>query len=336
MITKLQTSTYIKTLLISSLLILNSCSSDDDIKEDNNIKEEIKSSDDTKEDNNTKENIKQQESNNKSMSLNFKAKFDGEDLVCSEDNKPKSYHKHHPTHTFMTIKDFRLFVSNIYLIDENGKKEMLNLKSNDFQYQDKNGSVVLLDFEDNTGDCIDRKNTPAMNKIAVGDIADKTYSKIEFTLGVPFHTNHTEYPTVKALNQPGMAWNWQAGRKFTKFESTNDVNKSYIFNLHLGSTGCKDSDANGKTDSCIQPNRVTVTLDFNPSKDEIIIDYAKLLGEVDITNNKGSAPGCMSKLDDPECSIIIPNFGLDIDAKNGQCSDEGCEGQKLFSVDTRN
>jgi len=305
-------------LFITSLLTFTGCSDDDDNT-----------------DNTSTEDKTVKEMQTKSMTINFKPMWEDEKLMCSEDNKTKVYHKYTPTHAMVTLRDFRLFISNIYLIDDQGNKEMLKLQGNDFQYQDENGSVVLLDFENNTGNCIDRKNTPAMNMVALGDIADKTYSKIEFTLGVPFHTNHTEYPNVKALNQPGMAWNWQAGRKFTKFESSNDINSTYIFNLHLGSTGCADNDADGKTNNCIQPNRVTVTMDFNPSQDEVIVNYATLLGDVDVTFNKGSAPGCMSKLDDPECATIIPNFGLNFDIKDGECENEGCEGQKLFSINTK-
>ena len=310
---KITFKTIASTLLLASLFALSSCS------------------DDTT--SNNEENTKQQAT--KSMKIDFKAMFNDEELMCSKGGEAVKYQKKNSTLTNITLRDFRLFISDVYLIDEEGKKEMLKLTPNDFQYQDENGSVVLLDFENNTGNCIDRKNTPAMNRVAVGEIADKNYSKIVFTLGVPFSSNHKEYPNVKVLNQPGMLWNWQAGRKFTKLESANDINETYVFNLHLGSTGCADSNADGKTDSCMQPNRVMVTLDFDPSRDEVIVDYAKLLGSVDVTFNKGSAPGCMSKLNDPECTTIIPNFGLDLEAKNGLCQTDGCEDQKLFYVDTK-
>ncbi len=265
------------------------------------------------------------------MQINFKAKYGNETLMCSENGAVKSYYNSDQNRT-ISIKDFRLFVSNVYLIDESGTKNRLELESNDFQYSDENGSVVLLDFEDNSGNCIDRKNTPDTNTVASGEIKSALYSKIEFTLGVPFTANHREYPDVKVLNWPGMAWSWQAGRKFTKLENTNDLNSSYIFNVHLGSTGCQDSNADGETDSCIQPNRVTVTMDFDPTKDEIVIDYAQLLGDANLSSNQGGAPGCMSALNDPECSIIIPNFGLNFDAKDGQCANGNCVDQKLFSV----
>ena len=70
---------------------------------------------------------------------------------------------------------------------------------------------------------------------------------------------------------------------------------------------------------------------------KIVLDYAELLKNVDITTDLGGAKGCMSGLTDPECAYdsgkMLNMIGLDDENQVGLCIDGDCtSNQKLFSV----
>ncbi len=259
-------------------------------------------------------------STSRDVKINFVAKVGDEVLKCSENGKTVKYEKLGITgDDNITIKDFRFFVYDFQLIDTNGKTHDINLSTNSYQYNDKNSSesVAMLDFEDGTGDCNESGNTSGTNKQIIGSVVDGNWSKIKFTLGVPFWLNHNHLPDVEALNHSKMLWNWAAGRKFTKFEAVPDSNRSMIWYFHLGSTGCVDSDSNGVTNSCSQPNRVEIELPFNSESKSIVIDYAELLKNSEMSFDLGGAKGCMSALDDPECKTMFEPIGIDVYKKDG-------------------
>lgn len=272
----------------------------------------------------------------KKVEIQFDAKVGAEKLVCSDNNVAKKYNLGTPSNSG-TISDFRFFVSNVSLIKEDGSKEKLVLEKNDFQYESNDGSTSLLDFEDNTGDCVKRGNTKALNTIVKGMAPDVKYKGIEFTLGVPFKLNHTEFPDEKSLTQPGMDWGWQAGRRFAKMElKPTDNEKVKIWNFHLGSVGCKDTNSDGKVDNCTQANRVKIEFaDFDLNTQKIVVDYNALLSKTNITVDNGGALGCMSALNDPECKDVLPMIGLDFEGKTGNCKNGDCSSQKLFSIESK-
>ncbi|CAA6812696.1 MAG: Unknown protein [uncultured Sulfurovum sp.] len=282
----------------------------------------------------------------KSISLDFKAIVgDQGALLCSESNgNAKVYNNLGTSLASGTINDFRFFVSEVKLKMSDNTTQTLMLTNNDNQYySETNGSVAILDFEDGTGDCVNRGNDASTYTSIVGKInSNATVTGVEFTVGVPFALNHVEFSDIPALNKTSMSWSWASGRKFTKFEiNPSDANNSTgdIFNFHLGSTGCSDADANGITDACTQPNRIALSFDnFDPATNKVVVDYSKLLTYVDITKNLGGAKGCMSALDDPECMASTGEMfnlvGLDDTSKEGKCLDASCtENQELFSVE---
>jgi uncharacterized repeat protein (TIGR04052 family) len=228
------------------------------------------------------------------------------ELVCSENGAAKVYTNLGDTNASGSISDFRFFVSEVKLKMSDDTTKTLKMFNNHNQYDDKNNSVALLDFEDATGNCMKRGNSLETYKTIVGTVAsDASVTGVEFTIGVPLALNHVEFPDIKALTATSMAWSWAAGRKFTKLEinPTDELNATGdIFNFHLGSTGCSDNNADGITDDCLQPNRVKLVFDnFNPETQKVVLDYSKLLTHVDITHDGGKAKGCMSGLNDPEC-----------------------------------
>lgn len=261
------------------------------------------------------------------------------DLMCTDANGVAKQYTVGSASSMSTIADFRYFVSDIKLTMSDGTTKELKLFNNYFQYYSAtDGAVAILDFEDNTGDCVGRGNDALMNKVLVGTVdSTATVTGIEFTVGVPMVLNHTEFPTARALSKTSMAWSWASGRKFTKLE-VNPVDGSNltsdIFPFHLGSTGC--SSASGSI-VCAQPNRVKMNFALNPSTQKIVLDYSKLLTHVDVTKKLGGSPGCMSALNDQECMSttgkMFNMIGLDDAGEQGLCTGGDCtSNQKLFSV----
>jgi uncharacterized repeat protein (TIGR04052 family) len=276
----------------------------------------------------------------RSVEIQFEAVVGDEALACSENNVTKRYAGVGSNSDTITLKDFRFFVSEVKLLKEDGTAVPLVLENNPYQYQHDNGDhVALLDFEDATGDCIDRGNSPATHTRVEGSVAAGSYTGIEFTLGVPFGLNHTEFPDVEALNHSSMAWNWAAGRKFTKLEAQPESNATLRWNFHLGSTGCLDTDSDGITDECAQPNRVRIVFeDFDPATNTVRLDYKALLAGNDLSTDLGGAKGCMSKLTDPECTEMFPHLGLSTDTGDGLCTNGNdcmAAGQDAFSTGVR-
>lgn len=298
----------------------------------------------------------------KSLTIDFDAVVGSEKLICSENGVAKEYILG-KSNTQTTIADFRYFVSNIKVSLSDGTTQNLILQNNDFQYQvaDKAVNVAILDFEDKTGNCYVSEE---VNKSIVGTIPATlaTVTGIEFMVGVPLELNHIQFPDSKALTKTGMSWSWQSGRKFTKLENqpvnglaSFNVNTQVFgtpsltgkFTMHLGSTGCTATEEMHKTgegQECAQPNRVDLRFtEFDPETQKIVLDYAQLLTDVDVSKNYGGAAGCMSGLTDPECMSIgsvagsmLNKFGLDDVATSGQCIGEDCtENQKLFSIQSK-
>jgi len=302
---------------------------------------------DTEEQNITENNSSGDEAQTETFDSKITVDFDAivgtqGELVCSQNGVAKQYTLG-STNVEGTISDFRYFISDVKLKMSDGSTQVLKLENNSNQYySEANGSVAILDFEDNTGNCINRGNDTPMNKSIVGDVnPTAAVEGIEFTVGVPLTLNHTEFPDIPVLNKQSMLWSWATGRKFTKLEinPTDDLNSTGdIFNFHLGSTGCAST--NGVV-NCTQPNRVVMKFDnFDPKTQKIVLDYSKLLTHTDIKKDGGGAKGCMSGLTDPECKYdagqMFHMIGLEDEGLVGQCIDNDCvTHQKLFSVESK-
>lgn len=236
-----------------------------------------------------------------------------------------------------TVKDLRFYISNVKLLKRGGGEEALTLAGTDnFNASQGTDSVTLIDLEDKTGSCA---GTEAMNPVIKGTAPAGDYVGIRMTLGVPFSMNHTDQAadvsvTPAAINNavnPGMAWSWAGGRKFTKIEVTNAAWTAPTFTVHLGSTDCTGTNpAAGQVDSCSRPNRLDFSFaSFNPETQKVAVDVKSLLSANDVTVNAGSAPGCMSGATDPECSAIFDALSLDL--TTGLTLNSGLN-QRLFKV----
>ena len=238
------------------------------------------------------------------------------------------------------LRDLRFYISDVKLVNARGQEVPLSLGADDnFNATVGDHAVTLVDLEDKTGTCVDSNNTEATNTEIKGTVPAGTYTGIRMTLGVPFEINHTDQtadlsqtPAVinNAVN-PGMAWSWAGGRKFTKIEVTNSTWTSPVFNVHLGSTGCTGTNpAAGEVDSCARPNRVNFGFTaFNPATQQVAVDVQALLAGNNVTVNGGGATGCMSGQTDPECPAVFERLGLDL--ATGTTVGDGSS-QQLFKV----
>lgn len=236
-----------------------------------------------------------------------------------------------------TLKDLRFYISNVKLVRRGGGEEALKLATaDDFNATQGSDRVTLIDLEDKTGSCA---GTTAMNTSIKGTVPAGDYVGMKMTLGVPFSMNHTDQsadvsvtPAVinNAVN-PGMAWSWAGGRKFTKIEVTNGAWTAPTFTVHLGSTGCTGTNPDaGQVDSCSRPNRLDFGFaSFDPDTQKVAVDVKALLSANDVTVNAAGAPGCMSGATDPECTAIFEALSLDL--ASGVTLNSGLN-QRLFKV----
>ncbi|MCU0549657.1 MAG: metallo-mystery pair system four-Cys motif protein [Leptolyngbya sp. Prado105] len=223
--------------------------------------------------------------------------------------------------------DFRFYVSNVALIDAQGRSVPVTLKPDQkWQYQ----NVALVDFENKSGMC--SNGTVETNDRIVGTVPKGTYKGVKFTLGVPFDLNHNDAAIAPSpLNLTSLWWNWRGGYKFARIDfmpamsasSKHDSPHSPTqkpqntpskpqsgFIIHLGSTGCVGGTQ--KPESCKNPNASTITLsNFNAEKDTIVADIAALVAQTNLAKNQPDTPlGCMSDSKDGDCTAVMRNFGL--------------------------
>jgi uncharacterized repeat protein (TIGR04052 family) len=271
---------------------------------------------------------------NQQLTLRFAATVNGAPFQCGQ-----SYASVGTTKATITPTDFRLFVSDIQLIESDGKAVPLALKQDGiWQYK----TVALIDFEDGSGPC--GNGTKAMHAEVSGSVPRGNYTGVRFTMGVPFELNHGD-PTVapSPLNITAMFWNWQGGYKFLKADmnSTGSSVKPAMqkmamghdkiasdghggghgggeasgFSVHLGSTMCAAASPTESSSACKNPNRVTVAFDkFDFGKNVIVADLGAILSGVNVDyNTPNTSPGCMSFPKDPDCPAVMGSLGLPYD-----------------------
>lgn len=212
------------------------------------------------------------------------------------------------TRSSIQVNDFRLYVSDVALTTTAGERVPLTLSAAGPWQHD---GVVLLDFEDASGEC--SNGTPEMRTTIEGEVPAGDYAGLQFTIGVPETFNHRDPTTLPSpLNLSRMFWTWNAGFKFVRldFQSTGQPQGWMV---HLGSTGCvPKGQPNVPATSCGAPNRVSVNLpSFDPDRDVVEIDLAALLADSDVdTNQPRTAVGCMSSSDDRDCAGLFARLGL--------------------------
>lgn len=279
--------------------------------------------------------IAQSPSATQPVTIQFAARVGNQPFSCGSTyrlGKPAMEH---------TLSDFRFYVSEVALINANGKAVPVTLEQ-DGKWQYRN--VALLDFENKTGACAN--GTSETRDRIVGTVPKGNYTALQFTLGVPFNLNHEDSTLAPSpLNLTSLWWSWQLGYKFARIDlqrpmtqSRDDHPKhgegghggemSNNFLIHLGSTVCQATAAGEKPTRCNNPNRATVTLKgFNPTKNVVVADLARLVATSNLGQNQPkTAPGCMSEPNDRDCMGIMANLGLPFMGKPAS-------GQTFFRVE---
>lgn len=251
------------------------------------------------------------------IKINFEGRVGAETFDCAD-----TYADLGSNGAEAKITDFRLYVHDVALIDQDGNAVPVTLDQDGiWQYQ----NLALLDFESGSGSCAN--GTAELHPEISGIVPMGTYNGISFKVGVPFELNHQDVAVAPSpLNLSALFWNWNGGYKFVRVDSLA-TGAAMAFNLHLGSTGCLD-DGNGGVSSCSNPNRPEVSLTgFDPLTTTILVDYASVIADNDIAVNGGGAPGCMSGTTDPECGPLFDRLGLALDTGMPKA------GQSFFRVE---
>lgn len=242
----------------------------------------------------------------KSVTIAFAGKVGADPWSCT-----KTYPGLGATAVTVEPKDLRFYVHDVRLVRADDVEVPLALAV-DGKWQ--TAEVALVDLEDGTGTCTD--GTPDTNAAVKGTVPEGTYKGLAFKVGVPFAKNHGNPTTAPSpLNLTQMLWSWQAGYRFVKIDTqpVGGAGPMPRFNLHLGSTDCVGDPEKGvAVTSCGRPNRFEVKLaTFDAATQKVVLDYAALVAGVDMSQNGGGPPGCMSGTTDPECGPLFPKLGLD-------------------------
>lgn len=202
--------------------------------------------------------------------------------------------------------EMRFFVSAVELVAADGRTVPVDLDVDGLWQSER---VALLDFENGTGPCVNG-NAPT-REVVTGTVPAGEYVGLRFDVGVPFEDNHLDLTTQPSpLSLSRMFWAWNSGHKFMRVDlRVGDGG----WMIHLGSTHCTPRESATSTpDRCEHPNRPTIELpQFDADEDVVVFDLAALLADADVSRNtEGTAGGCMSSQDDPECAPLFASLGL--------------------------
>jgi uncharacterized repeat protein (TIGR04052 family) len=237
------------------------------------------------------------------VELTFQAMVGTEVAACG-----KSFTGVGTTLSTFTIKDFKMYVSDVVLLDRRGAATPLRLDQDERWQRD---DVALLDFEDGTGGCSD-EGTPETNLTIRGVAPSGEYTGVRFSIGLPEALNHLDAATAPApLNSPGMWWSWKGGYKYVRLDVETRGNPAYY--LHLGATACDGDSIAGY--SCAAGNIPRIELQgMDLDRSAIELDVAKLWADVDLDRQidlrSDFVPGCMAFPGDPECPMVFSRLGM--------------------------
>ena len=259
------------------------------------------------------------DSKTENVTINFKAKVGTQDFACNA-----TFTGLGSGSSTATVSDFRLYLHDVVLVEANGTEAKVTL-TEDNKWQ--KGDVVLLDFENKTGSCLN--GTSETNTSIIGTVASGNYTSIKFKVGVPFDMNHQEPQNAASpLNLTSLFWVWNAGYKFVRIDlQVGQAGSTEEWRIHLGSTGCNGAVPTDVPTSCANTNRSQIMLsNFNASSDTVIADLSKLVASSNIGSSIAPDPGCMSKPTDADCAEVFNNLGLPF-------SGNASTGQTFFSVE---
>lgn len=207
----------------------------------------------------------------------------------------------------ITLKDLKLFVSNVALTTTTGDPAFVELEASSWS----GNGVTLLDFEDATFQCAG--GTEATNMVVRGTVPDVDYTGVSFTIGVPEELNHTDVAAAAPpLDAEAMFRDVLQGYWFFHLDmKTGGEPDGYP--IFVGSSGCS-VDMDGVL-ACDAENRVSFSLlGLDPDTHVVNLDLQKLLITSDVNNNTTEPGvtkiGCQSDVSDKDCQDFWPAYGL--------------------------
>ncbi len=236
------------------------------------------------------------------------------------------------------VSDLRFYVSNIRFYTAEGDPVEMELDENEFQYVSDAGSVALIDLTGNSeGSCTSSsvafaEGTARTNSVVTGMTFPDKVSSVVFDVGVPQRLMkeviavNTEESAPSPLNE--MYWSWATGyRHFVlnaAVTATDGEGDAYI---HLGSRDCGPMGGSALSDreSCGFVNTPGVGLgDFDLNSGVVTLDVRKVFEGQDfrapIYDSEtfeviGEGPGveCHSSPSQPDCGVLFPKFGLNME-----------------------
>lgn len=241
------------------------------------------------------------------VEVKFEARVGAEPFDCAS-----TYANLGTTGANVGLSDFRFYVHDVRLVEAGSTDEVPIALTQDglWQYTADpsvpEDGVVLLDFENDTGTCVN--GTTPTNTVVTGNVPDGNYDGIKFRVGVPASLNHAEVATAPSpLNFSAMFWSWSDGYKYVRIDAQGLL-PADDFDIHLGGTLCMGDPFQGDEVTCGNPNRPEVSFEsFSATDDVIVLDYAALVAGTDLTQN-----GCYSEIDDPDCTELFAALGIDL------------------------
>ena len=201
------------------------------------------------------------------------------------------------------VEQLQFFIHDIQFSSENSAWEKVNLLPNFYQVDN---SVLL------GKNCRQTKPTSSLDSAGNwqvefhSDTKITANSRMKFTLGLPFASNHLNPISQKSpLNLPSMFWVWQTGHKFMRLELASS-NEQWLF--HLGSTGCQSASVmRAPKERCRYSNvfHFEVPAVKNNSKQFVLnLNLAELLNKVTLD----SSSSCQSARDSESCQQLFLNL----------------------------
>jgi uncharacterized repeat protein (TIGR04052 family) len=244
------------------------------------------------------------------------------------------------------INDLRFFVSDLRLVDKDGKDLAFTLDKNDFQLSHPAGQVSLVDLTSNTvGGCTvdafpSTEGTARVHEAITGTAPVGKVAGVRFNVGVPQAVMKKAIKDYTMEGQPSplgdLQWPWSLGwRHFAlNFGLKDQAGTPGVGYVHLGSLDCAAMDTDlALTDreSCTYVNTPAVALDnFSLTNDVVTVDIPTILKKVDFIDDlyddkfnvigQGPAVACHSLPSLPDCPPVFEAFGMSMETGKADAS----------------
>lgn len=235
------------------------------------------------------------------------------------------------------ISDLRFYISNVKLFDDQGGEVPLQLDQNEFQYQNGNEQVTLIDLTSNTeGSCTQNaiafaEGTARVNSVLRGTTTVERVRRISFEVGVPqalmkqVIASNTQEGAPSPLAE--MYWTWATGyRHFVLNVQLKQGNEQGGGYLHIGSRDCgpKEGKALEDREACTFVNTPKAEFQVEAlDRSKIVLDIPAILGGFDYRSpiydpktfeviGEGLGLECHSAPNQADCAPLFSGFGVDL------------------------